>query len=233
MHLQPPRASKKKALFALIQGSSCSCFDVERFMHPDTEPALQQCAWPAGWGTRVFMRVQVHMCAVGAERGEGRVHWECNAQGSGCPGQWVPTSAGARPCTGSSSTSVCVFLQPRVSPAPRRASSRCSGQRKPALGQLSMLGRRLLPLPKSGRSFPQDRVSQQYGDNGKMLRQHSWQPSARCSASAAAAHRSIVLEGREMPTSGRPQSQVRWEGREQEQDRLQNEDQNTARMGHR
>lgn len=202
------------------------------------------------------MRVQVHVCAV---RGEGHVHWECNArgwgcpghwvpralgtQGSGCPGHWVPKAGGAQGCgcpglgvpgcAQAAAARLRVFLQPRVSPAPRRASSRCSGQREPALGQLSMLGRRLLPLPKSGRSFPQDRVSQQYGDNGKMLRQHSWQPSARCSASAAAAHCSIVLEGREMPTSGRPRSQVRWEGREREQDRLQNEDQNTARMGHR
>lgn len=149
------------------------------------------------------------------------------AQGWGCPGLGVPGRAQA------AAARLRVFLQPRVSPAPRRASSRCSGQHEPALGQLSMLGRRLLPLPKSGRSFPQDRVSQQYGDNGKMLRQHSWQPSARCSASAAAAHCSIVLQGREMPTSGRLQSQVRWEGREREQDRLQNEDQNTARMGHR
>ena len=122
---------------------------------------------------------------------------------------------------------------PACSPAPRQASSRCSGQSEPAPGQLSMLGGRLFPLPKSGRSFPQDRVSQQYGDNGKMLRQHSWQPSARCSVSAAAAQRSIVLKGREIPTSGRRQSQACSVGREQEQDGLQKGDQNTARMGHR
>lgn len=143
----------------------------------------------------------------------------------------------ARHGTAQHGGTVCVpappMSAPACSPAPRQAVSRCSGQSEPAPGQLSMLGGRLLPLPKAGRSFPQYRVSQQSRDNGKMLRQHSWQPSARCDVPAAAAQRSIVLQGREIPTSGRRQSQACSMGREQGQDGPWKGDQNTAWMGHR
>lgn len=179
-------------------------------------------------------------------RGTGAAVGFPGAVGSRSPGIWLEGGVvgntvqhgTARHGTAWHGGAACVPAHPPVSapacsPAPRQAGSRCSGQSEPAPGQLSMLGGRLFPLPKSGRSFPQDRVSQQYGDNGKMLRQHSWQPSARCYVSAAAAQCSIVLKGREIPTSGQRQSQACSVGREQEQDGLRKGDQNTARMGHR
>lgn len=111
-------------------------------------------------------------------------------------------------------------LQPRS----RQAGSRCLGQSESSPGQISMLGGRLLPLPKPGRSFPQDGVSQQAGDNGKMLRQHSWQPSAAAPAAAALA-----------PLFAGKRDTDLWPavGREQGQDRLWKGGQSPAWMGHR
>lgn len=87
MHLQPPRASKKRlclhlskapAAPALMSSSSCT-----------QTPSLlcSSACMASGVGhTCVHACVQVHVCASGAERGEGHVHWECNARGWGCPG---------------------------------------------------------------------------------------------------------------------------------------------------
>lgn len=134
-----PGLQKKKALFALIQGSSCSCFDVEQFVHPDTEPALQQCVHGQRGGAHVCACVCKCTCVQCVERGmcTGNAmpralstqgigyprQWVPRAlgtQGRGCPGLWVPRSGGARPCTGSSITAACVPAapcQPRSPPS--------------------------------------------------------------------------------------------------------------------
>lgn len=105
-------------------------------------------------------------------------------------------------CTPPMSAPVC-------GPAPRQAGSRWSGQSMPERGQLSMLGGRLFPLPKSGQSLPHNRVHQHDGDNGKMLRQHSWQPSARCSTPAAPL---LGREEKHRPLAGVRAEPVLWVG---------------------
>lgn len=112
----------------------------------------------------------------------------------------------------------------QLQPCSRQASSRCLGQSESSRGQISMLGGRLLPLPKPGQSFPQDGVSQQAGDNGKMLRQHSWQPSAAALAAAAPAPLFVGKRDTDL-----------WSvvGREQEQHRPWKGGQSPAWMGHR
>jgi len=169
-----------------------------------------------GW-TEVDLRWEcrkVGACAWSVCQGRcrGWIDWGLWGAGAPCPGLRLGT-AGSAARHGTARRGVCSYTPPMsapaCSPAPRQAGSRCSGQSKPAPGQLSMLGGRLLPLPKSGRSFPQDGVSQQYGDNGKTLRQHSWQPSARCYVSAA------PLFGREekyRPLAGVRAKPAQWVG---------------------
>lgn len=110
---------KKKVLFALFQGSGCSCFDVEQFLCPETHSAMQLCVYVTSKGcTRVHVRehayehVCVHVCehvcvhtsgAHSRGRAAMEMWWQCTG-GVGactwslCGGRWIsPGMRGAGP----------------------------------------------------------------------------------------------------------------------------------------